>query len=544
MTGLTVSNVSRRFGGLHALRDVSFSIKPDQLVAIIGPNGAGKSTLINVISGELAPTAGTVSFNGRTISGWPSHRISRAGLVRTFQSGELYSQLTVFENAVAGGVAPARPGFIASLCGLPQIKNLHRDLERKAQANLDLVGLAHRKDELAAVLPAGQQRLLSIARALGSGAKWLFLDEPAAGLNETEKSHLTNVIERLSRGGISIIFVEHDMRVVGNLAQRVIVLDQGKLIADGTPTEVRNNERVVTAYLGTSAALEHARKPLRTGAEAQKILLRTKEISVRYNRLRALDRVSIDIYSREIVAIIGANGAGKSSLLRAIMRVTPLSNGALELDELDVTTRSPRQMVEGGISLSPEGRELFASLTVKDNLRLGGYARISRGRQFLPDFLARSDQHGDIEESVAEVYELFPRLAERKDQLAGTLSGGEGQMLAIGRALVSRPRLLLLDEPSLGLAPLVVAEIFRKLVELRARGLTIVLVEQNARAALAISDRAYILSTGQVVAGGPASDLLSSTEVNAAYLGETRKPNKTVRKFEQSDPIANGPMND
>lgn len=531
MTNLTVSNVSHRFGGLQALRDVTFSIERGQLVAIIGPNGAGKSTLINVISGELPPTAGTVIFNGKMISGWPSHRISRAGLVRTFQSGELYSQLTVFENAVAGGVARARPGFIASLCGLRKIKNLHRGLEQKAQTNLDLVGLGQRTNEMAGVLPAGQQRLLAIARALGSGANWLFLDEPAAGLNETEKSHLMRVIERLSQEGISIIFVEHDMRVVGNLARRVIVLDQGKLIADGTPTDMRRNERVVSAYLGTSAAIEHLPKASRGAVASQQVLLRTREISVRYNRLRALDQVSIEIRNGEIVAIVGANGAGKSSLLKAIMRVVPLASGILELDGKDVGGRSAREMVQGGICLSPEGRELFASLTVKDNLRLGGYARINRVRQFLPDFLAGGAHQEDIEETSAEVYKLFPRLAERKDQLAGTLSGGEGQMLAIGRALMSRPRLLLLDEPSLGLAPLIVAEIFRKLVDLQTRGLTIVLVEQNARAALAISDRAYILSAGQLVAGGPASDLLSSPEVSAAYLGETRQNAKEQQLF-------------
>jgi branched-chain amino acid transport system ATP-binding protein len=233
MTGLHLSHVSRSFGGISALRDVSLSVAAGELTAIIGPNGAGKSTLINVISGEIAPSAGEVAFKGQQIGGRPAYRINRRGLARTFQSGELYTQLTALENVVAAGAARAGPAFAASLWSFPRRQGSRAPLQIQAEKILQLVGLGDRKDDPAAILTAGQQRLLGVARAVATGADWLVLDEPAAGLNAVEKDALVEVIRELSSRGMTIIFVEHDMRVVGGLARRVVVLDQGTLIADG-----------------------------------------------------------------------------------------------------------------------------------------------------------------------------------------------------------------------------------------------------------------------------------------------------------------------
>ena len=231
-------------------------------------------------------------------------------------------------------------------------------------------------------------------------------------------------------------------------------------------------------------------------------------LSARYGAVAALRDVSLEVRAGELVALIGANGAGKSTLLRAIAGLVAPAAGRVALDGRDVTGQAPEAMIRAGVALVPERRRVFAPLTVLDNLELGGYA-LPRGH----DFRSR------LEAGVEEAYRLFPVLRRRRDQLAGTLSGGEQQMLAIGRALMTRPRLLLCDEPSLGLAPLVVAEIMRLLSTLREAGTTILLVEQNARMALRSADRAYVLEVGSVVLSGAATDLLQDDQLKAAYLG-------------------------
>ncbi len=231
-------------------------------------------------------------------------------------------------------------------------------------------------------------------------------------------------------------------------------------------------------------------------------------MSARYGPVHALRDVSLEVRAGELVALIGANGAGKSTLLRAIAGLVAPAAGRVALDGRDVTGQAPEAMIRAGVALVPERRRVFAPLTVLDNLELGGYA-LPRGH----DFRSR------LEAGVEEAYRLFPVLRRRRDQLAGTLSGGEQQMLAIGRALMTRPRLLLCDEPSLGLAPLVVAEIMRLLSTLREAGTTILLVEQNARMALRSADRAYVLEVGSVVLSGAATDLLQDDQLKAAYLG-------------------------
>jgi branched-chain amino acid transport system ATP-binding protein len=237
-------------------------------------------------------------------------------------------------------------------------------------------------------------------------------------------------------------------------------------------------------------------------------LLEVSGLSARYGAVAALRDVSLEVRAGELVALIGANGAGKSTLLRTIAGLVAPAAGRVALDGRDVTGQAPEAMIRAGVALVPERRRVFAPLTVRDNLELGGYA-LPRGRDF----------RGRLEAGVEEAYRLFPVLRRRRDQLAGTLSGGEQQMLAIGRALMTRPRLLLCDEPSLGLAPLVVAEMMRLLSTLRAEGTTILLVEQNARMALRAADRAYVLEVGSVVLSGAATDLLEDDQLKAAYLG-------------------------
>ncbi|MCJ0762711.1 ABC transporter ATP-binding protein [Variovorax terrae] len=234
-------------------------------------------------------------------------------------------------------------------------------------------------------------------------------------------------------------------------------------------------------------------------------LLQVSDLSVDYGKVRALTGASLHVQAGSIVTVIGPNGAGKSTLLNAVMGVLPVAAGAVQF-----AGRPERGTIEArvahGMSLVPEKRELFATMTVEDNLLLGAYVRL--------DNLGRG-----AEDTQAQVYRLFPRLAERRRQLAGTLSGGERQMLAIGRALMGRPKLLMLDEPSLGLAPLVVKEIFHIISGLRESGVGILLVEQNARAALQVADYGYVLETGRVTLEGPAAELMHDKRVASTYLG-------------------------
>ena len=242
-------------------------------------------------------------------------------------------------------------------------------------------------------------------------------------------------------------------------------------------------------------------------------MLRLKNINTYYGKVHALKNVSLHLAEGEIVTLIGANGAGKTTILNTISGVTPASAGEVLFSKQQVTALPPDRIVKLGVSQVPEGRQVFKPLSVEDNLELGAYLRY-RSRE----------SKAAIQRDMAQVYTLFPRLEERRKQLAGTMSGGEQQMLAIGRALMADPRLLLLDEPSMGLAPLVVQEIFKVLEQLRKEnGTTILLVEQNAKAALKLADRGYVMETGKVILEGEAGELMENAEVKRAYLGKDKK---------------------
>jgi branched-chain amino acid transport system ATP-binding protein len=235
-------------------------------------------------------------------------------------------------------------------------------------------------------------------------------------------------------------------------------------------------------------------------------MLKVRNLEAGYGKLRVLKRISMHVDPGEIVTIIGANGAGKTTLLHTITGLVRVGSGEIIFREKNLLKVAPEKIVASGCSLVPEGRQVFSTMTVEENLILGGYV------------LAKKDK-GGIDREIAKIYELFPVLKERARQLAGTLSGGEQQMLAMGRALMARPSLVMMDEPSTGLAPLVVKNIFKVILRLREEGNTVLLVEQNAKAALGIADRGYVLETGKIILQGAAEDLLQNRDVQRAYLG-------------------------
>jgi branched-chain amino acid transport system ATP-binding protein len=233
-------------------------------------------------------------------------------------------------------------------------------------------------------------------------------------------------------------------------------------------------------------------------------LLSVSSLKVRYGPIEAVRGIDFDIKEGEIVAFLGANGAGKSSTLNALVGLVPVSHGTVAFQGTDITDWAPETLAPAGMTLSPEGRRVFGALSVAENLRMGAYSI--------------SDKSA-IKEAWTRVYDLFPILYERRDQFAGTLSGGQQQMLAVGRALMSNPRLLLLDEPSLGLAPKIVGQIFELIANLRSQGVTIALVEQNVTMALDIADRGYVLANGEIVTAGSARELANSDQLQSAFMG-------------------------
>ena len=247
---LTVEKLRKEFNGLIALRDVSFSITEGGITGIIGPNGAGKTTLFNVISGILKPTGGRVIFAGKEITGLPCHKIAALGLVRTFQNIRLFRGMTVLENVLTGIHTYGSESFWEASIRLPSSLEKKRQKLRLAYRIRNCIDLEGQWDKSALALPFGQRRLLAIGRALASRPKLLLLDEPAAGLNRSETKALAKILRRINQNGITLLLVEHDMRLVMGLVDRIIVLDAGSIIATGSPEEIRRHPRVISAYLG------------------------------------------------------------------------------------------------------------------------------------------------------------------------------------------------------------------------------------------------------------------------------------------------------
>lgn len=237
-------------------------------------------------------------------------------------------------------------------------------------------------------------------------------------------------------------------------------------------------------------------------------MLKVENLVVSYGGIEALKGISLEVPDGKIVTLIGANGAGKSTLLRSIIGLVKVASGEITYNEQKINGLNSQKIVQTGITLVPEGRRVFPNLSVLENLKIGAYMR---------------NDNDEIEKDINWVYELFPRLKERSWQMAGTLSGGEQQMLAVGRALMCRPKLMMMDEPSLGLAPLIIKDIFRIIREINKQGMTILLIEQNANMALKIADKAYVLETGNITMQGTGSELLENPEVAAAYLGKKKK---------------------
>jgi len=454
--------------------------------------------VLNLVGGFYQADSGTVRLGTRDIGGLPSNRIARTGLARTYQTTQLFAHMAVIDNvlvALRGG----RLGF-ASLFA----PDRDRDARALAASLLAFVGYRGPLDALAGALPHVDKRLVEIARALALSPRVLLLDEPAAGLDEADTGRLAALLATLARFGIVVILVEHDMKLVMGVSDRVVVLDAGMKIAEGAPGAVAADPAVLRAYLGAGASTDRARKaPLAGGDE----LLATHDLSAGYGPVNVLRDVAVAVAQGEMVAVLGPNGAGKSTLMRALSGLGRPVGGEIRFVGEDIERLGANAIAARGLVLVPEGRQVFGELSVIDNLELGAYAR--------PDaaVAARAEQ----------LLARFPQLQVRRDQRAGLLSGGEQQMLAIARGLMARPRVLMLDEPSLGLAPKLVEGLYDLLAALRDEGVTVLLVDQAAVMALSVADRGYVLQSGRIVHSGAASELRSDPALAGAYLGATHR---------------------
>jgi len=526
-----------RFGGLLALDAVDLEVLPGQVTGLIGPNGAGKTTLFNVATGLQSPTHGKVFLDDREITRLAPHRRARLGLARTFQRLELFGTLTTRENV--------------QMAAETQRRRLPRGTSpgRIAEELLERVGLSAVADEPTDLLPTGLARLVELARSLATCPSVVLLDEPSAGLNQQETHELGEVLKSLASEQMAVLLVEHDMSLVMGVCDHVTVLDFGTVIAKGDATSVRNDEAVQRAYLGNAdsdlgtsvdngtgiradvtsngdtartarvsmkAAVRDAasRQPFpaqrSSGVPESEIpappntpALELNDVHAAYGRIEVVHGVSLTVEEGRVLALLGPNGAGKTTLLKVASGQMAATSGSVRFHGEPLSRSAPDRLARRGLCAILEGRGVFPNLTVSENLLMYTY----RGRDVKVD---------DLEQRS---YERFPVLAGRRSQLAGRLSGGEQQMLALARVLYTGPSVLLLDELSMGLAPLVVAELYDLVAEaVKEEHLSVLVVEQFAQTALALADEAMVMVNGWIVRSGPPEEV--GSELMRTYMGE------------------------
>jgi ABC-type branched-subunit amino acid transport system ATPase component len=509
---LGTDDVSVRFGGLHALDGVSLGVETGHVTGLIGPNGAGKTTLFNVVTGLQPPDAGRIVLDGRDITVAKPHRRARLGIGRTFQRLETFGTLSTRDNVLVA--AEMRRGW----------SHERSDVGTGVDEIIDRVGLRGVADERVDQLPTGMARLVELARALASRPRVLLLDEPSSGLNEAETRTLGTLLQELASDGLAVLLVEHDMSFVMGTCAHIHVLDFGRVIAVGSPHEIQADPTVRAAYLGagdddtaagsggpvggpddqpvalaTVIAGQHEELTPKAQPDPAGAALALRSVTAAYGSIDVLDGVDLTVMPGQVYALLGPNGAGKSTTLRVASGQLAPTGGEVWFAGEKVTGASADRLARNGVCLVPEGRGIFPNLTVTENLRMATYTGTS-----LRDVLERA-------------FARFPRLQERNKQIAGTLSGGEQQMLSMARAMAVDPKVLLLDELSMGLAPLIVEDLYEVVARIAAEDVSILVVEQFAHEVLDVAEVAAIMLNGRIDYVGSPREI--GEQLDAAYLG-------------------------
>lgn len=470
---LAVDGLTKRFGGLVAVNDIGFTIQAGEILGLIGPNGSGKSTVMKCIMGIERPNTGSILLDGVETAGWPTHQIARAGVGLVFQHSHPLPRQTVLEHIQLALLPDSLFRLAAG-----------RHVAERARAIAERVGLGAVADRLPRTLPFADLRRLELAKAIARNPKVVLIDEPFAGLTKREVDDFSALIGTFRAEGHAVLLVDHNVKGVAALVDRVLAMYLGARIAEGTAAEVMRNETVRRVYLGGTLGAGCRRHSDTATAPA---LLEVSGLNVFYGKAQALEGVALQVRKGECVSVVGLNGAGKTTLFNAISGLVP-GTGSIRFAGQDLRGRTAAQIARLGVVQCPETRELFGTMTVRENLDLGG--------QHLP--------RAESANQLAELFDLFPILYDRQGQAARTLSGGEQQMLAIARALMMKPRLLVLDEPTLGLAPVILEQLSKALTRLLdTTGVTVLLGEQNVTFALPHADRVYVLEHARIVWEGP-----------------------------------------
>jgi ABC-type branched-subunit amino acid transport system ATPase component/ABC-type branched-subunit amino acid transport system permease subunit len=488
-------DASKRFGDFAAVAGVDLRVHNNKLQALIGPNGAGKTTLFNVLSGMYPPETGRLILRGQEVSSRSADRLARRGVARSFQITNLFPELTVHENLRLAIQAHHGGRF-----------NLWRPVDSFARVHeethllIDFLGLKGLESVPVSSLSYGGQRLMEIGLALAAKPRVLLLDEPLAGLAPAERERIVGLIQGLSKH-MGVLVVEHDIDRVFAFAETITVMNNGTVLVEGSPETVRGHPEVQEVYLGSGRKVlveqrQRARRP------AGDVVLRLDGINTYYGSSHILHDVSLDVRDGEMVALLGRNGAGKSSTINSITGLTPPRSGEIHFKELSIAGKPPEDIALLGIGLVPQGRRLFPNLSVAENLAMGRLRR----------------QSGEgVHWTDERIFGFFPQIKERLHNKADVLSGGEQQMVAIARALSGNVRLLLLDEPFEGLSPAMAEEVFHSIDQLRQE-VAILIIEHDLDLALALSDRVYVLDRGYITHEGPAEPLLTDLEFRKETL--------------------------
>ncbi|MER6756613.1 ATP-binding cassette domain-containing protein [Micromonospora echinofusca] len=491
---LRLDGVGRRYGGLHALHDLSITLPTGARHAVIGPNGAGKSTLFGIIAGSVRPTSGRVLFDGRDVTRLGPSARARRGVGRTYQHPAVFGRLSAAAN-VALAINRRTPPAARS-GGIRRGTNTDQ-----ARAVLDAAGLTAYADTSAAALPYGVRRRLELAVALTPQPRLLLLDEPSAGLDPGDIAQLGETIRALPPE-VTVLLIDHHLDLVWDVADTVTVLQHGNHIATGTPEEIRADTAVRAAYLTTAstpaaAVPDCVPEPVPPGGERRRRLLQVRNLRAGYDGAPAVHGLDFDVFEGQILALLGRNGAGKTTVLNALAGLTPLTPPtSVKLGGGRLPTAAHR-IARAGLTLVPQGRRLF-NLTVAEHLTVAAAAAV------------RDDRLSGQRWSLDDVLALLPALGTRLRHPAERLSGGEQQMLALARALLARPRVLLLDEPSEGLAPTLVQQISVAISTIAAQGVGVVIAEQNLALALSLADDVVVLEHGHIALTAATADFTES----------------------------------
>lgn len=519
---LEVDGLTKNFGKITAVDQLSFSVKKGELFGIVGANGAGKTTLFRLLMGDFKQDAGSIFFEGQEISSRMKHQRVRMGLSRTHQIPQPFRDMSVADNIRIGGISNS-------------IKSVfdRTTVDKSAEIVAGKLGLKGDILKFPKSLSLAKTKKLEFARALATNPKIVLVDEVFAGISPAESAELSNLIRELNANGTTIVMIDHNIRILMKLAQRIMAIEFGKKIAEGTPAEIVSNQRVIQSYLGlpdekSAAKFEKSkttdvknqpggnykkqsqsgleRCSSKTGLTKNQSFLKVSDLNVFYGKARAIRDVSFEVNKFDFVGFIGANGAGKSTIVDSISNLTEWQ-GQILYNQVDISKFNPAKIVKLGITNCPERRNIFPFMNVEENLLMGAYSTTR-----------------NIKKNLDFVFDLFPMLKERLKQVASNMSGGEQRMLALGRSLMSNPELLMIDEPTLGLAPVLVKQLSQTLGRLKGQ-LTVLLMEQNVNLALDLSDRIYVLEMGQIVKSGTTEEIKSEDSIRETYLPHSSELN-------------------